>query len=186
MATIWWSDQGTLVFDTADLNTDESARVTDITISAGDRDIEQVKTFGNTSRSGATDAAAANYPNYVMKELRTELVEVSVTFIAQNDWKLAEWVLGGAHGASPSASDYPIYNWGEDARDSITMEYTFKQGSAPTEEHTAFKFNDAYGTHIEWTVSGGETMEVSMTFKLAGHGLWKAYTNNASDYPISW
>ena len=185
MATLWWSDQGTLTFDTGDLNSDESARVTEITISGGDRDIEQVKTFGTTTRTGS-DSAAAPYPNYVMKEMRSELVEVAVTFIAQNDWELADWVMGGANTSVVTPGSYPKYNYGEDTRSTIVIDYTFSQGSGSSEENTAWKFNNAYGTTIEWSVSGGDTMEVSMTFKLAGHDCWKAYTNNASDYPVSW
>jgi len=190
MAELWWSDQGTLKFDMDNFSaagSNESARVKEITISGGDRDVEQIKTFGNHARLGlALTEEAANYPNYVMKQMRSEMVEVSITFIAQTDYLIAGWVMGGAVTAAPTLGDYPIYNCGEDTRAAIDIEYIFAQGDDDSEENTGWKFNNAYGTKVEWSVSGGDTIEASMTFKLAGHDCWKAYTNNASDYPISW
>ena len=162
--TIWLSDQGTLTFDSEN----KSSQVTDINVSGGTRDIDEINTFGTSG----------GYPSSIVKENRQELFETKVTLILQEGYKMLTHILGGTDVVMPISLN------GATARLPITITYEYSDGDADG-ERVRITYTEAYATDMEIThESDNGALELSMTLKCLSKNFKYEYTDDNSTSPL--
>lgn len=142
--------------------TDITAEVTDISVTGGTRDVSIVRAFGSGT-------------NAYFNEQPQEALETSVTYIKQ-DADLAAYLLGGSDGSEP----YSLQ--GDQPRDSDTLGksliYTFTDNVDSSGAQLRLTFASIYGTSKEMSVSTGEFLEETFTFKCLPGDYTEEYTTD--------
>lgn len=130
--------------------------VTEISVTAGGRDTEQILLFGQT---------AASQQNSIVRELPQEQYETSITAIMR-DYKFNEMVAG-----TGTTSGGVTTVTGAGTRAQVTIYYRYDDGTTQLE----IKFDDAFGVSNEMGSTAEEYLEETTGFKCLAKDYQKKY-----------
>jgi len=149
MVDLWYAEDGIIwvsgtLLGTNVVGSDFTCYVKEISITGGDRDVEQVQTFG----SGCSSA---------LFEKKAELVEASITTLKKNNL-LARALMSGT-----AAAEGTIV--GNTTRAPVSILYQWADRSNANGNGMRVKMANAYCTGKELSLSVDDSMEETFTFK---------------------
>lgn len=167
MVNIWWSD---LVSDFRvrplgeASSTATTGEIAEFSVSGGDRDVEQIKTFG---------------ANEFGHELSMEMWEVSLTLLSTDvDW--AALHSGGTDSGFFSAGSAPYEVTGDTTRKQAHLQLLIRTGTGATRELRRLTFKSAYGVTRELSLTTDDYFEETISFKCLSSNYIDEYTDDAS------
>ena len=148
---IWYAQDGQIWISGTYLGggSNWTARVKEISITGGGRDVDGQRCFGS----------GANYPVY---EKGQELFEASITTVRKDNY-LSQMVLGG----SPVDTTWPVTLTGDSLRYPVVVLYEFNDRFDDNGEAWRIKLGEAWCTGKEMSLNVDEHVEETFTFKCA-------------------
>jgi len=143
-----------------------TCQITELSISGGDRDIDNLHVLGEELSSNACIS--------ILKEQPQSEFEVELKLI-KGDVTGTGWVLGG------DDTTEPILVTGSSTRKQQRVILDFKKTPTGSTEHELrITFSDAYGISIEKSVDAEGNIEETIKFKCAAGNYTEEYTSDTS------
>jgi len=167
MVNIWWSD---LVSDIRIRPTAEASstvvtgEIREFSLSGGDRDVEQIKTFG---------------ANEFGHEKSMEMWEVSFTLLSSDvDW--AALHSGGTDSGFFAAGAMPHAITGDTTRSKAHVQILLRTDATVNRELRRLTYKDCWGVTRELSLDTDDFFEETINFKCLSSSYIEEYTDDAS------
>jgi len=167
MVNIWWSD---LVSDLRIRPTGEASstvvtgEIREFSVSGGDRDVEQIKTFG---------------ANEFGHEKSMEMWEISLTLL-HTDVDFASLHSGGTDSSFFAVGAMPHAITGDSTRSQAHIQLLLRTDATATRELRRLTYKSAYGVTRELSLNTDDFFEETINFKCLSSNSVEEYTDDAS------
>jgi len=164
MVELWYAEDGEIkIHDASGTAKDYTAEVREISISGGDREVEQILAFGN---------------NQYLKLSPEGAFETAVT-VLKKDVEFAQMLLGGTDVTEP------ILAVGGGVRPTgKTIQYTWTDTANPTGAQLRITFNNVMAVSKELSLDTEGHLEETVTFRCKASDYKEEYTSDRGLNPL--